>query len=86
MNTAKFTKKKRLKIDIEFLDFFELKSILLEIDKQVKEGVEFNESAYTEKNSSYSFYFEYIDKSDFTEKEIDGKLTLIYKSRINEID
>jgi hypothetical protein len=79
-------KSKRLNITIDFKDPLELKGALFHIVEQIKEGSQFNEANYIEKSTSYSYYLEYLDAGNFEEREIDGKLCIVFKSRINEID
>lgn len=85
MNQRK--KKKQLDIRITFEDSNDLKQSLLAIHEMIMNGYHYNEfiTFRSQRNfaSSISYKLEYLEKSDYIEKQIDGIWYQVFKSQID---
>lgn len=77
----KSTKKlKQISIQIQFREHVDFGLILNQIKHMVANGVEFDE--FTIDSANANFKFEFIEKSEYIEREIDGVWFQIIKSSI----
>lgn len=73
-------KKKNIVINMQVSDINDISFALTLISNQLKSGVPFNE--FTSGTSIVSFTMDFIEFSDYEEKEIDGVWYRVMKSRI----
>jgi hypothetical protein len=85
MNEKK--KMKQLDIRITFEDSEDLKQSLLSVHEMIMNGYQFNElmTFRSKRNfaSTISYELEYLEKSDYIEKEIDGVWYQLFKSKMD---
>lgn len=77
-------KMKRIVIEADFKDFEDLRIMFKEILDNAQTGIPFMfEAPFGNRvKSKYEFRLDFIDKTPWVEKEIDGKIHCIIKSRI----
>jgi hypothetical protein len=78
MKTPK--KKKQIRIVIDFTEMEDISPTFTRIMHQIQHGQSINE--FNEGSAIIRFEFEYLEKSDYIEKEIDGVWCQIIKSKI----
>lgn len=77
----KSTKKlKRISIEINFRENVDFGLVLNQIKQQIVDGVEFDEFTIDSANAQYQF--EFLEKMEYIEREIDGKWFQIVKSSV----
>jgi hypothetical protein len=75
---------KRITIEADFKDFDDLRIMFKEILQKAEEGIPYvYEAPFGNRvKSKYQFTLDFLDKTPWHEKEIDGKLHCIIKSKI----
>lgn len=73
-------KKKQIRIVIDFTEMEDISPTFTRICNQILHGQPVNE--FNEGSAIIRFEFEYLEKSDYIEKEIDGVWFQIVKSKI----
>lgn len=73
-------KTKRVTMEIEVKDLKDLHVITWQMVNNLINGVEYYQNEW--KSNKYWCQMEFVQKSDFIEKQIDGKYYRIYKSNI----
>jgi hypothetical protein len=74
-------KKKEINVRILIDDINDLKQGLIQLNEQLQNGTQVNEFHF--QTCAITFEIDFIEKSDFTEKQIDGVWFRIYKSKID---
>lgn len=78
-------KMKRIVIEAEFLDFSTLQKMLAEIVDLARSGQQYTADGVPYQNhikQRYQYHLDFMTKSGWVEKEIDGEIHLIIKSKI----
>jgi hypothetical protein len=73
--------KKEINVRILIDDINDLKQGLIQLNEQLQNGTQVNEFHF--QTCAITFEMDYIEKSDFIEKQIDGVWFRIYKSKID---
>ena len=78
-------KMKRIVIEAEFLDFATLQKMLAEVIDLARAGQQYTADGVPFKShvkQRYQYHLDFMTKSGWVEKEIDGQIHLIIKSKI----
>ena len=77
-------KLKRIKIEADFKDFDDLRIMFKQILENAEEGIPFSYEAPFGNGvkSKYQFTLDFVDKTPWQEKEIDGTVHCVIKSRL----
>jgi len=76
---------KRIVIEAEFMEFKTLSGMLAEIVELARTGQQFNADGTAYKTyikQRYQYHLDFVEKAHWEEKEIDGVIHLIIKSKI----
>lgn len=75
---------KRINIEVDFHDFNELRAIFRQLVEQAESGIPYcYESPFgVHAKSKYEYKLDYLEKTDWQEKIIDGKVHQIIPSRL----
>ena len=76
---------KRIVIEAEFMEFKTLSGMLAEIVELARNGQQFNADGTAYKTyikQRYQYHLDFVEKEQWEEKEIDGVIHLIIKSKI----
>jgi hypothetical protein len=74
-------KKKEINVRILIDDINDLKQGLIQLNEQLQNGTQVNEFHF--QTCAITFEIDFIEKSDFIEKQIDGVWFRVYKSKID---
>jgi len=78
-------KMKKIVIEAEFVEFKTLTSMLNEIVELARSGQQYNADGTAYKTyikQRYKYHLDFMEKTPWVEKEIDGVIHLIIKSKI----
>lgn len=76
---------KRIVIEAEFMEFKTLSGMLAEIVELARTGQQFNADGTAYKTyikQRYQYHLDFVEKAHWEEKEIDGVIHLIIKSKV----
>jgi len=85
LQNHKCMKMKKIVIEAEFVEFKTLTSMLTEIVELARSGQQYNADGTAYKTyikQRYKYHLDFMEKTPWVEKEIDGVIHLIIKSKI----
>lgn len=80
MNKKSKNKLKQINIQIQFRDLVDLTNVFHQLKNQINDGNEFGE--FHHETSSVQFTMEFLEKTKYIEKQIDGVWFMIMEPKI----
>jgi hypothetical protein len=80
MKTTMKKKLKQINIQIQFRELHDLTNVFHELKNQINDGNEFGE--FHHETSSVQFTMEFLEKTNYIEKQIDGVWYCVFQPKI----